>query len=635
MKPLRRLLFLSSVLALGVSLASSAWTQSAGSTAKPGATPAPAWAVKPWAGKRWAVAAAHPLAVDAGYGILRAGGSAVDAAIAVQMVLTLVEPQSSGIGGGAFMLHHDGKLTEAYDGRETAPATADEDLFLDAERKPLSFTQAAIGGRAVGAPGVLRMLELAHKQHGKLPWKRLFEPAIALAEHGFPVSPRLARLLAEQNALKQDPVAAAYFYDGAGKPWPAGHMLRNPELAAVLRRVAEVGAKAMHEGEIAEAIVRKVREHPRNPGRLTLDDLSGYEAKLRRPLCFVYTAPARSRKEPARDVQICGMPPPSSGVLAVGQILGILAHTPAAKLPPKNFRPKNPPPGLKSGPVPSADWLHYYAEASRLAMADRALYVADPDYVPAPGPDWTSLLDSAYLAERAKLIESGSKAKRMKEAPSGIPPSVHENQPRQSLVPMPDQPEYGTSHFSIVDGRGNALSMTSSIEAVWGAQIMVNRGAGLVGGFLLNNQLTDFSFTARSDGVEASIANRVEPGKRPRSSMTPLLVFDRPRGELLLSGGSPGGSHIIHYTGKLLYGVLHWGLDVQQAINLPNVAAYNQGPVMLETGRFPNDTIKALQQRGHAVQEVLLPSGLQALQATSSGLQGGADPRREGTVRGE
>lgn len=651
MRPFRRPLRVSGPflypLLIALTLHPAAWSQPQGDD-------------KPWSGKYYAVATAHPLATDAAHAMLRAGGSAMDAAIAAQMVLTLVEPQASGIGGGAFLLHHDGKITESYDGRETAPSDVDEDLFLDAQRKPLGFAEASVGGRAVGTPGLLRMLELAHGQHGRLPWKQLFEPAITLAEQGFPVSPRLHMQLTEPNSLRQDPAAAAYFFDSAGQPWPVGHKLRNPELAAVLRRVANAGANAFYLGEkaddVAPAIVRKVREHARNPGHLSLADLADYEALVRAPLCFVYQARSSPDSKPrkgtsaTRDVQICGMPPPSSGTLALGQIFGILARTPAASMP-----MQRKPPRPLAGPLPSAQWLHLYAEAARLAMADRALYVADPDYVPPPGPSWMALLEPDYLAERAKLVDVRPGTPRMKEVPAGIPMSVERNSGDQGdtphaglghhsrspmkLTPMPTQPEYGTSHISIVDGQGHALAMTSSVEAVWGAQVMVNRGQGLVGGFLLNNQLTDFSFVPRgSAGTDVVIANRVEPRKRPRSSMTPLLVFSRPRGELLFSGGSPGGASIIHYTGKMLYGVLHWGLDVQQAINLPNFAVLStseDGPVLLEQGRFPPSTIQALRQRGHPVREQALNSGLQAIEVLGQGLQGGADPRREGTVRGE
>jgi gamma-glutamyltranspeptidase/glutathione hydrolase len=443
---------------------------------------------------------------------------------------------------------------------------------------------------------------------------------MALAEEGFPVGPRLHALLADAAALRQDPAAATYFFDTTGQPWPVGHRLKNPELAAVLRRIAAEGVRSFYEGELAETMVRKVREHPTNPGRLTLADLAEYEATVRAPLCFVHSArPLRPKGVRQRDVRICGMPPPSSGTLAMGQILGLLAHTPASR-----FQLQRSP----SGPVPGPDWLHLYAEASRLAFADRAVYVADPDYVPPPGNSWMSLLDDDYLAQRAKLISSGPRSRRMPEAPAGIPAGV-----QQSLGPMPEQVEYGTSHISIVDGQGHALAMTSSIEAAWGAHLMVNRGQGLAGGFLLNNQLTDFSFVPRSESG-APIANRVEPRKRPRSSMTPVLMFERPRGDFLLSGGSPGGAYIIHYTSKLLYGTLHWGLDVQQAINLPNFAAFG-GPVLLEEERFPPGTAAALRQRGHRVQEQSLTSGVQAIQVRGKGLYGGADPRREGVVKGD
>ena len=582
----------------------------------PPVQPEAASGLRPQAGhasRKFAVAAAHPLAVEAGYQMLKAGGSAVDAAVAVQMVLTLVEPQSSGIGGGAFLLHHDGQITEAYDGRETAPAAADEDLFLDGNRQPMPWAAAAVGGRAVGTPGVVHMLELAHRQHGRLPWRQLFEPAIQLAERGFPVSPRMHALLKTETRLKRDPHAVAYFFNAHGQPWPVGHRLKNPELAAVLRSIAQAGASALYQGEIAQAIVDKVRQHQDNPGRLTLEDLAGYETVVRAPLCFMHAARTGARQ---RHYRVCGMPPPSSGTLAMGQILGLLDHTPAVQL---RLRRSG------SGPVPGPDWLHLYAEAARLAVADRAVYVADPDYVPPPGASWLALLDDDYLAQRARLIQSGQ---RMRDAPPGIPRGI-----QTGLGAMPERAEYGTSHISIVDGQGHALAMTSSIEAAWGARLMVNRGQGLDGGFLLNNQLTDFSFEPRTESG-APIANRVEPGKRPRSSMTPLLVFDRPTGEFVLSAGSPGGAYIFHYTSKLLYGVLHWGLDVQHAIALPNFAVFD-GPVLLEEDRFPAATAASLRRRGHRVQEQAMTSGLQAIQTRGRGLYGGADPRREGTVKGD
>jgi gamma-glutamyltranspeptidase/glutathione hydrolase len=552
-----------------------------------------------WATQHFAVAAAHPLATDAGYTVLKAGGSAVDAAIAVQMVLSLVEPQSSGIGGGSFLLYHDGqhKLTEAVDGRETAPAAASETLFLNTDGKPVSFFDAVVGGRAVGVPGTVRMLEDAHRQHGKLPWAALFASAIEHAEQGFAVSQRLHSLLASDVYLKKDPVAAAYFYDATGQPWPVGHLLKNPELASLFKRIATEGSKALMTGDIAQAIVDKVRQHPTNPGQLALTDLADYQAKKREPLCHDYSAAAR-------DYRICGMPPPSSGAMAVGQILGLLAQTPAVGMP------------LTNG-LPDARWLHLYNEASRLAFADRDQYIADPDFVQAPGGSWMSLLEPRYLAERARLIGPV----RMTTAKAGTPGVV-----KTSYAPMPEQPEYGTSHISIVDADGNALAMTSSIENAFGSRQMVK-------GFLLNNELTDFSFVP-TDAQGRPIANRVEPGKRPRSSMAPTLVFDKATGELLMSGGSPGGAFIIHYAAKLLYGTLNWRLDAQQAINLPNFGSLN-GMTLLEDQRFSTDTIEMLKKTGAKVGEVPMTSGLQAIQKTPSGWFGGADPRREGVVRGD
>lgn len=573
-----------------------------------------------WATKEFAVAAANPLAADAGYRMLKAGGSAVDAAVAVQMVLTLVEPQSSGIGGGAFLLHHNGREIEAFDGRETAPAGANERLFMGADGKPLPFYEAVVGGRAVGTPGVVRMLELAHRQYGKLPWRQLFEPAIALAENGFQVSARMNALLANESHLKKDPIAAAYFYDRRGMPWPQGHVLKNPELAAMLRRIAIDGSSALHEGEIAQAIVNKVQQHPGNPGTLSLADLANYQARQRTPLCFDYAAtPSPAASTNRKDYRICGMPPPGSGAMAIGQILGILRHTRAASLLPAPDA---------NGIAPSADWLHLYTEASRLAFADRAQYLADPDFVPPPAGDWMSLLDPAYLAQRARLIAPGPDAKRMPTVRPGTPGGFN-----SSYAPMPEQPEYGTSHISIVDAHGNALAMTTSIENAWGARQMVNRGLGLAGGFLLNNELTDFSF-APTDSNGAPVANRVQPGKRPRSSMAPTLVFDKTSGQFVMSVGSPGGPLIIHFTAKTLYGVLHWGLNVQEAINLPNFAVID-GPTLLERKRFATSTIKALEARGHDVREASMTSGVQAIQATPRGLFGGADPRREGVVAGD
>ncbi len=567
-----------------------------------------------WAARKFAVAAANPLATDAGFQVLRAGGSAVDAAIAVQMVLTLVEPQSSGIGGGAFLLHSGAGKVEAYDGRETAPAAATDQLFLLPDGKPMAFHDAVVGGRSVGTPGTVRMLEAAHREHGRLPWAALFQPAIRLAEDGFRVSPRLHTLLAAEQHLKKDPVAAAYFYTPDGAPLAVGTVLRNPGLAAVLRDIAARGSSALHDGPVAQAIVAKVRSHPTNPGTLALSDLAGYQPKKRAPLCHDLAAAGRA-------YSICGMPPPSSGAIAIGQILGILARTPGAQLPPGEGMP-----GFW-GPAPSADWLHYYTEASRLAFADRAQYLADPDFVAPPGGNWMSLLAPAYLDQRARLIGGQS----MKTAQPGNPGAM-----RTSYAPMAEQPEYGTSHISIVDAQGNAVAMTTTIEDQFGSRQMVQL-PGLAGGFLLNNELTDFSF-APTDAQGRPVANRVEPGKRPRSSMSPTLVFDKATGELVMSGGSPGGALIIHFTAKTLHGVLSWGLLPQQAISLPNFASLG-GPTVLEEKRFPATTVEALRARGHEVREQAMTSGLQAIsRANVHGelmLLGGADPRREGIVMGE
>ncbi len=568
-----------------------------GNTAKPG-----------WATRRYAVAAANPLATDAGRQVLAAGGSAIDAAIAVQMVLALVEPQSSGIGGGAFLLHFDGKVTQAFDGRETAPAGATPGLFLDASGQPLKFADAVVGGRSVGAPGAVAMLAQAHARHGKMPWAQLFQPAISLATQGFAISPRMAALLAADPHLKKDPVAAAYFYDSTGKPWPAGHLLRNPELAAVLQGIATRGPSGLLQGEVGEAIARKVQNHPTNPGSLSTRDLATYRPLVREPLCFDYDAAAR-------PVRICGMPPPSSGAIAIGQILRMLDSTPASTLP------------LAQG-LPTADWLHLYTEASRLAFADRGQYLGDPAFVQAPAGNWASLLAPAYLRSRAAQIDSSPTGKSIQMALPGQPGGTP-----LSYAPMPDQTEYGTSHISVVDAYGNAVAITTTIEDAWGSRQMVNRGVGLAGGFLLNNQLTDFSFSP-TGGDGRPVANRVEPGKRPRSSMSPTLVFDKATGELLISGGSPGGALIIHFTAKTLYGMLHWGLNAQQAIDLPNFGSLN-GPTLLEANRFSPATVQALKNRSHTVLEVPMASGLQAIERTPTGFFGGADPRREGIVLGD
>jgi gamma-glutamyltranspeptidase/glutathione hydrolase len=555
------------------------------------------FAEKPgWTAKKFMVAAANPLAADAGYQMLRSGGSAVDAAIAVQMVLTLVEPQSSGIGGGAFLMHFDGKTVKAFDGRETAPMAATETLFQGANGKALSFHEGVVGGRSVGAPGVLRMLELAHKEYGRLPWAALFAPAIRLAQDGFAVSPRLHAMLQTERHLKTDPAAASYFYDRDGNPWPVGHVLKNPELANVLREVADKGGDAFYKGQIARDIENKVKSHPRNPGLLTAADIGAYQAKVREPVCSDY-----------RAWTVCGMPPPSSGGIAIAQLLGVLENRNMRALGPKN--------GLIN-----AEAVHLFSEAGRLAYADRSRYVADTDFIPLPGNSTKALLDKTYLAGRAALIGDRS----MGVAESGVPPAT------ALALGVDTSPEFpSTSHISVVDASGNAVSMTTSIEDAFGSRQMVR-------GFLLNNQLTDFSFNAAD--ANGPIANRVQPGKRPRSSMAPTLVFERGSNKLVMSTGSPGGSAIINYVGKVLIGTLDWGLDLQQAISLPNFGSRN-GPTELELDRTDTALADRLKAKGHQVRMIEQTSGLQGIMRMRIGGEevwfGGADPRREGIVKGD
>jgi gamma-glutamyltranspeptidase/glutathione hydrolase len=549
-----------------------------------------------WTARKYMVAAANPLAVDAGYQMLKKGGSAIDAAIATQMVLTLVEPQSSGIGGGAFLVHYDGTKVQAFDGRETAPSAADEHLFQHADGSPMSRVEGIVGGRSTGAPGVLRMLELAHKQHGKLPWKVLFEPAIRLSENGFAVSQRLNGLLAWDPYIRKDPAAARYFYDQAGKPWPVGHILKNPQLAQSLREIADGGADAFYKGHIARDIAAKVHAHPTNPGLLSAQDIAAYQPKERTPVCSDY-----------RTWTVCGMPPPSSGGIAVAQMLGMFET--------RNMRALAPANG-----IPGAEAVHVFSEVGRLAYADRDRYAADTDFVPLPGRGVPALIDKGYLAGRAALVGAQS----MGVASAGHPPGIDVAWGIDNSIEA-----HSTSHMVVVDDKGAGLSMTTTVEDAFGSRQMVD-------GFILNNQLTDFSFDSRD--ANGPIANRVEAGKRPRSAMSPTIVFDKQSGKLVLAIGSPGGPAIINYVAKVLVGTLDWGLDVQQAIALPNFGSRN-GPTELETGRFPASEIAQLTARGHKVRVLEQNSGLHGVERRSiHGVPlwfGGADPRREGVAKGD
>jgi gamma-glutamyltranspeptidase/glutathione hydrolase len=555
---------------------------------------------------KYMAAAANPLAAEAGREMLRRGGSAIDAAIAMQAVLTLVEPQSSGIGGGALIVLWDGKAVRTYDGRETAPAGATEKLFLQANGQPMGFTQAQIGGRSVGTPGVLRALELAHQKHGRLPWAQLFEPAIQLAEQGFAISPRLHQLIAADSSMSRSAEMMAYFRNADGSPKAVGTNLKNPALAAVFKRIAHEGPDALYKGPVAEEIAAKVQGHT-NPGSLSLSDLAHYQAKERAPLCTDY-----------KRWQVCGMPPPSSGGIAVAQILGTLqaleARDKRLALAPLKPVKTTAPAGIE--PAPQA--VHLISEAERLAYADRAQYVADTDFVPVPVK---GLVDPAYLASRAALIGERS----MGTAKPGTPPGI-----QVAYAPDRSPLRISTSQVVAVDDAGGAVSMTTTIESAFGSHIMVQ-------GFMLNNEMTDFSFIPEENGQK--VANRVEPGKRPRSSMAPTLIFDRQSGEFLATVGSPGGSQIIEYVAKSTIGLLDWNLDAQAAINLPNFGSRN-GPTELEQGQFSPALIQALKDKGHSVSEIDMTSGTQAIVRVKdaqgkASLTGGADPRREGQALGD
>ncbi|MGO4387867.1 gamma-glutamyltransferase [Microvirga sp. 2YAF29] len=531
------------------------------------------------------VAAANPLAAQAGREILGAGGSAVDAAVAVQLVLNLVEPQSSGIGGGAFLLYWDKTKLATLDGREAAPAAANPERFLGPDGKPMKFYDAVVGGRSVGVPGTVRLLETAHKRWGKLPWPQVIAPAIRLAEDGFTISPRLNGLLTQEKFLQNDPIARAYFYQADGTPKPVGTILKNSAFARTLREIAEKGADVFYTGDIAADIVASVTRHTANPGDMTLEDLKSYKVEEREPVCGSY-----------RTYRICGMGPPSSGGVAVQQIMSVLETQDMA--------------AMKPGP----EAVHWMAEAGRLAFADRALYLGDPAFVSVPV---RGLVDPGYLKSRASLA---SPDKSMGKAKAGDPPF----QKTEFRFAPSDGIEFGTSHVSIVDRDGNAVSMTTTIEDGFGSRIMTRSG------FLLNNELTDFNFAPVEEGKP--VANRVEPGKRPRSSMAPTIVLDG-SGKLYAVVGSPGGSQIIPYVAKALVGLLDWKLDPQVAVDLPNFGSRN-GPTEIEAGTEAEGWKAALEAKGHEVKAIEMNSGIQAIVVGPNGLTGGADGRREGVAIG-
>jgi gamma-glutamyltranspeptidase/glutathione hydrolase len=575
-------------------------------------------AMTPVRTRTFAVSTANPISTRAACLVLAAGGTAADALVTAQMVLNLVEPQASGIGGGAFLLYYDAgtKSVDAYDGREVAPAAATENYLRwvgDTDKTPPQ-PNARASGRSIGVPGVLRLLEMAHDDHGKQPWRDLFTPAIQLADNGFAISPRMGSQIADSATdLARDDNAKAYFLQPDGSPKPAGHQLTNPALAKAFGAIASDGPNAFYTGAIAQDIVdaTATTSGGRTPGRITLPDLANYQAKKRSAICTGY-----------RTHIVCGMPNPSSGGITVAATLGILANFDLAGLPPDTID--------RNGGKPKAEAVHLISEAERLAYADRDKYVADSDFVPLPGNSPNTLLNEDYLKQRAALIKPDHSMGTAQPGDFGPVP----------LGAGPQQPEHGTSHISVVDEYGNAATMTTTVESAFGSFHMVD-------GFVLNNQLTDFNAVpAAPDGTP--VANRVQAGKRPRSSMSPTLVFDRnpdgSRGQLTEVTGSPGGSVIIQFVVKTLVGMLDWGLDPQQAVSEVDFGAAN-GPVTGLGGEHPaidatdqgdhDPLVQQLRAWGHQVSVDQQSSGLSALKRENDGWIGGADPRREGAVMGD
>lgn len=573
------------------------------------------------------VVAANPLATAAGCEVLLRGGSAVDAAVAAMAVLGLVEPQSAGLGGGGFLLAWDAKARRlrSYDGRETAPRAADPyDLVRIAPDDPAPplplttdtpaaerFDALRASGRAIGTPGLVRLLERAHAEHGHRPWAELFAPAIRLAEQGFPLSPRLAAVATPLTRwLRLDADASAWLLTPEGRVKPVDTMLTNPTYARTLRELASAGPDAFYEGPLAHALVARAHAErgadgtALTPAKLAAEDLSRYRAIERPPVCAPY-----------RVWWVCGMGPPSSGGIAVSQILGMLERFPLAQ---------HRPTGGAEGGLPDAQAAHWLTEAERLAFADRDRYVADPDFVPLPGASPEALLDPAYLAKRARLIRDDQS---LGTATAGTPLAA-----APPFAAAESLEEHGTTHLTVVDAEGNVVALTASIESAFGSFRMV-------GGFFLNNQLTDFAWNPFAGGVP--VANRLEPGKRPRSSMAPTLVFTRAPdgglGQWRLATGSPGGSAIIPYVAQALVAQLDWGLDPYAAAAQIHVGAFNRPQTWVEDGH-PTPAaalIEGLRARGHEVVRRPQPSGIATVRRTSDGrLEGAADPRREGVALG-
>ncbi len=540
--------------------------------------------------QREMVAAANPLAARAGLDILRAGGSAVDAAVAIQTVLTLVEPQSSGIGGGGFLMSFDGKSGEigAYEGRETAPGTSTETDFMGPDGNALPRDRYRVGGVATAVPGMLRMLEMAHRKHGKLPWAALFQPAINLARNGFAVSARLHQSIAHDRYLSTYPAARRYFFDAGGKPLAVGTLLKNPALADTLEAVARRGADAFYSGAIARDIAAAVRSDAERPGKMTEADLKAYQAKKRGQLCGPY-----------RRWLICGQPPPTAGGVTTLMTLAMLERFNMAALKPN-----------------SPEAVHLFAEATRLANADRLRYVGDPDFVTVPTND---MLDPRYLGRRSALIDERTAMRHA--APGRIPVP---GQRTDLSIPGEDFESPSTTHFNVVDRTGNAVAMTSSVGHAFGSRLFVR-------GFILNNHATDFTPVPRTSSGRAK-ANRLQGNKRPRSAQSPTFVFDG-SGRLVLAIGSPGGTRIIAFVVKTLVGVLDWKLDVQSAISLPNRTVRGDW-VELERGTELENIAEELKAMGHKVRLRKLTSGLQGITIDNGALTGGADPRREGVALG-